>query len=198
MRQIRGGYAQRPTAFPSSIVLCGVRDVRDYRIHTRNKEIITGGSAFNIKATALRLGNLSESEIQALWHQHTTATGQAFESAIYPELWADTQGQPWLVNALGYQLTRAPDMRHLWDRSVIITLEDYRTAREKLIQSRATHLDQLTDKLKEPRVHRVIATILGGEEHHDKLPTDDLQYVADLGLITLRPATQIAKNLFTI
>ncbi|MEL6710658.1 MAG: hypothetical protein AAFP10_08825 [Pseudomonadota bacterium] len=198
MRQIRGGYAQRPTAFPSSIVLCGVRDVRDYRIHTRNKEIITGGSAFNIKATALRLGNLSESEIQALWHQHTTATGQAFESAIYPELWADTQGQPWLVNALGYQLTRAPDMRHLWDRSVIITLEDYRTAREKLIQSRATHLDQLTDKLKEPRVHRVIATILGGEEHHDKLPTDDLQYVADPGLITLRPATQIAKNLFTI
>ena len=91
LRQIRGGYAQRPAAFPSSIVLCGVHDVRDYRIHTRDKEIITGGSAFNIKATALRLGNLSESDIQALWQQHTTATGQVFDSAIYPELWADTQ-----------------------------------------------------------------------------------------------------------
>ncbi|MEL6710334.1 MAG: AAA family ATPase [Pseudomonadota bacterium] len=196
LRQIRGGYAQRPAAFPSSIVLCGVRDVRDYRIHTRDKEIITGGSAFNIKATALRLGNLSESEIQALWQQHTTATGQIFDPAIYPELWADTRGQPWLVNALGYQLTRAPDMRRLWDRSVTITLEDYRTAREKLIQSRATHLDQLTDKLKEPRVHQVIATLLAGTGKPADIPTDDAQYVADLGLITLQPDICIANRIY--
>lgn len=196
LRQIRAGYAQRPTAFPSSIVLCGIRDVRDYRIHTKNKDIITGGSAFNIKATALRLGNLGETEVRALWQQHTTATGQAFASDIYAELWADTRGQPWLVNALGYQLTRSPEMRHLWDRTVPITLEDYRVAREQLIQSRATHLDQLTDKLQEPRVHRVITTLLAGEEHHDKLPTDDLQYVADLGLITLRPAVQIANQMY--
>ena len=196
LRQIRAGYAQRPAAFPSSIVLCGVRDVRDYRIHTQSKDIITGGSAFNIKATALRLGNLSESEVQALWQQHTAATDQVFEEDIYLELWTDTRGQPWLVNALGYQLTRSPEMRHLWDRSVTITLEDYRTAREQLIQSRATHLDQLTDKLKEPRVHQVIATILASEEHHDKLPTDDLQYVADLGLINLRPAAQIANQIY--
>jgi hypothetical protein len=33
-----------------------------------------------------------------------------------------------------------------------------KTTREALIQRRDTHLDQLTDKLKEPRVHRVIAT----------------------------------------
>ena len=196
LRQIRAGYAQRPTAFPSSIVLCGVRDVRDYRIHTQGKDIITGGSAFNIKATALRLGNLSKPEVLALWQQHTAATDQVFEEDIYPELWTDTRGQPWLVNALGYQLTRSPEMRHLWDRSVTITLEDYRAAREQLIQSRATHLDQLTDKLKEPRVHQVIATILSGEEHHDKLPTDDLHYVADLGLITLRPAVQIANQIY--
>ena len=32
LRQIRAGYAQRPNAFPQSIVLCGVRDVRDYRM----------------------------------------------------------------------------------------------------------------------------------------------------------------------
>ncbi|WP_050987977.1 AAA family ATPase [Thiothrix nivea] len=48
LRQIRAGYAQRPNAFPHSIILCGVRDVRDYRIHSSDKEIITGGSAFNI------------------------------------------------------------------------------------------------------------------------------------------------------
>ena len=45
LRQIRSGYAQRPEAFPQTIILCGVRDVRDYRIHTAHHEIITGGSA---------------------------------------------------------------------------------------------------------------------------------------------------------
>ncbi len=196
LRQIRAGYTQRPAAFPSSVVLCGIRDVRDYRMHTRGKDIITGGSAFNIRATALRLGDLHESEVQALWQQHTAATGQQFATDIYPELWADTQGQPWLVNALGYQLTRAPEMRQLWDRSVTITLEDYRTAREQLIQSRATHLDQLTDKLQEPRVHHVISAILSSADDKSDIPTDDMQYVADLGLITIRPETQIANRIY--
>ncbi|MEM6406315.1 MAG: AAA family ATPase [Pseudomonadota bacterium] len=194
LRQIRGGYAQRPAAFPISIILCGVRDVRDYRIQTSGKDIITGGSAFNIKTTSLRLGNFTQQEVVALWLQHTQETGQVFAEAIFPELWADTRGQPWLVNALAWELTE--EMPHLADREVPVTLEDYRTAREKLIQSRATHLDQLTDKLKEPRVHQVVATILAGEEHHDKLPTDNLQYVADLGLIALRPATQISNRIY--
>ncbi|MBQ7691321.1 MAG: AAA family ATPase, partial [Muribaculaceae bacterium] len=57
LRQLRAGYDDRPAHFPQSIVLCGVRDVRDYRIHTTSGEIITGGSAFNIKAESLRLGD---------------------------------------------------------------------------------------------------------------------------------------------
>jgi hypothetical protein len=54
LRQIRAGYAQRPAAFPQSVVLCGVRDVRDYRIHTPVQEVIAGGSPFNIKVTEVR------------------------------------------------------------------------------------------------------------------------------------------------
>jgi hypothetical protein len=54
LRQIRAGYAQRPAAFPQSVVLCGVRDVRDYRIHTPGQEVIAGGSPFNIKVTEVR------------------------------------------------------------------------------------------------------------------------------------------------
>ncbi len=194
LRQIRSGYAQRPAAFPVAIILCGVRDVRDYRIRIRDQEIITGGSAFNIKTTSLQLGNFTAQEVAALWQQHTQTTGQVFADDIFPELWQDTQGQPWLVNALGYQLTN--EMPHLTDPQIPISLEDYRTAREALIQSHATHLDQLTDKLKEPRVHRVVTALLAGEAQHDKLPNDDLQYVADLGLITLRPAVQIANRIY--
>ncbi|MDM7462219.1 MAG: AAA-like domain-containing protein, partial [Tepidimonas taiwanensis] len=114
LRQIRAGYAQRPEAFPQTVVLCGVRDVRDYRIHSGG-EIITGGSAFNIKAVSLRLSNFSRAECEQLWQQHEAETGQTFDPAIYPELWADTEGQPWLVNALGHELTW--NMRELRDRS---------------------------------------------------------------------------------
>ncbi|MEM6405887.1 MAG: AAA-like domain-containing protein [Pseudomonadota bacterium] len=192
LRQIREGYADRPAAFPISVILCGVRDVRDYRISSRGQEVITGGSAFNIKATSLRLGNFSAAEVRELWEQHTTQTGQRFAEQIYPELWADTRGQPWLVNALGYELT---DLQ-VPDRSVPVTLEDYRAVREKLIQSRVTHLDQLQDKLKEQRVHKVMAAVLAGEAHTDELPADDVQYVADLGLIITSPEIRIANRIY--
>ena len=50
LRQLRSGYDLRPAAFPQSVVLCGVRDVRDYRIHsTTEQAVVAGGSAFNIK-----------------------------------------------------------------------------------------------------------------------------------------------------
>lgn len=194
LRQIRAGYTQRPQAFPTSIILCGVRDIRDYRIESKHKEIITGGSAFNIKADSLCLGNFSEAETQTLWEQHTTLTGQTFAANIYPELWQDTRGQPWLVNALGYQLTN--NMPRLLERTVPITLAEYRAARETLIQSRATHLDQLIDKLKEPRVQRVLSAILSSADDTTPIPPDDIQYVTDLGLITQQPETQIANRIY--
>ena len=62
LRQLRAGYEERPKRFPISVILCGIRDVKDYRIHSSNKEIITGGSAFNIKAESLRLGDFSREE----------------------------------------------------------------------------------------------------------------------------------------
>ncbi|MFW2132571.1 hypothetical protein [Ectothiorhodospira haloalkaliphila] len=94
LRQIRAGYPQRPDAFPQSILLCGVRDVRDYRLHQEGAQVITGGSAFNIKAESLRMGNFTEEERQTLWQQHTDETGQTFDPTIFQELWEDTHGQP--------------------------------------------------------------------------------------------------------
>lgn len=194
LRQIRAGYSQRPQAFPQSIILCGVRDVRDYRIHSSDQEIITGGSAFNIKAESLRMGNLSLVEVRELYAQHTAATGQVFDQAIFAALWADTKGQPWLVNALGYEMTWKDKAAR--ERSTPITLERYQAARERLIRARQTHLDQLTDKLKEPRVNRVVAAILAGEDHIPGIRDDDLQYVEDLGLITTQPQIEISNHIY--
>lgn len=179
LRQIRSGYAERPATFPQSIVLCGIRDIQDYRIHSGG-EIITGGSAFNIKAESLRMGNFSRSEVENLYQQHSDETAQLFSPAIFDPLWQDSQGQPWLVNALGHQMVWKDKENR--DRSKTIGLEEYYAAREKLIYSRATHLHQLSDKLKEPRVHSVIAPMLQGESHHQMNP-DDVEYVVDLGLV---------------
>lgn len=195
LRQLRSGYNKRPKRFPQSIILCGVRDIRDYRIHSdKEKTMITGGSAFNIKAESLRLGNFTKDEIQALFDQHTGETGQTFDDAIFPLLWDLTEGQPWLVNALGYEVCFR--MQEGKDRSATITADLLTLAKEKLIMRRETHLDQLADKLVEPRVRRVIEPILAGSMEAEKIPADDVDYVIDLGLVKKDQQVRIANSIY--
>ena len=70
------------------------------------------------KATSLRLGNFSREEIHDLYMQHTAATGQEFDEGCFPFIWTATEGQPWLVNALGYEVTM--EMKENRDRSIRI------------------------------------------------------------------------------
>lgn len=196
LRQIRAGYANRPAHFPQTIILCGIRDVRDYRIVLSNQDIVTGGSAFNIKAESLHLGNFSKEEIRELYMQHTAATGQEFDEACFPLIWEATEGQPWLVNALGYEVTMR--MKENRDRSIRIIPEMIYRAQEQIIYRRDTHIDILIDKLREERVRRVIAPILAGDTDADEslMPQDDVQYVADMGLITLDKPRRIANAIY--
>lgn len=195
LRQIRSGYPQRPSSFPQTVILCGIRDVRDYRIHSsRQKEIITGGSAFNIKAKSLRLGDFTQSEVETLLGQHTRETGQEFTVQARTCLWHLTQGQPWLVNALAYETCF--EIKEGRDRSRPIDKDMVDQAKENLIARRETHLDQLADKLQEERVQRIIEPILEGVTDPQRLPTDDIQYVEDLGLITTRGQIAIANPIY--
>ena len=196
LRQIRAGYDQRPQHFPQTVILCGVRDVRDYRIVLSNQDIVTGGSAFNIKAKSLRLGNLTKEEIHDLYMQHTAATGQEFDEACFPMIWEATEGQPWLVNALGYEVTM--EIRENRDRSVRIIPEMIYRAQENIIYRRDTHIDILIDKLREDRVRRVIAPILANEdaETETHLSDDDIQYVVDMGLVVRDKPLRIANAIY--
>jgi hypothetical protein len=196
LRQLRTGYPQRPRRFPQSVILCGVRDVRDYRIHSSTeKAIITGGSAFNIKAKSLRLGNFSRVEMDMLYAQHTAETGQAFTAEALERLWELSQGQPWVVNALGYETCF--EIKESRDRRQPISIELVDKAKEAIILRRETHLDQLTDKLKEPRVQQVIAPLLQGVELPTNVVEDNIQYVVDLGLIRRGPhGLELANALY--
>src|SRR6056297_2602358 len=148
LRQLREGYAQRPYAFPQSIILCGVRDVRDYRIFSdKDQQIITGGSAFNVKAKSLTVGDFTQEEIRTLYEEHTKETGQEFEEGIFELAWDYTRGQPWLVNALANEVCYENVVGR--DRSKPITTQIFEAAKNELIIRRDTHIDQLADKLKE-------------------------------------------------
>ncbi len=195
LRQLRAGYPDRPQHYPQTVVLCGVRDVRDYRIRSATgNAIIAGGSAFNVRAESLRLGDFSPDEVQALLAQHTETTGQVFAEDAQDEVWQWTQGQPWLVNALAYEACFRNKAGR--DRSRAITAEAISDAREQLILRRETHLDQLTDKLQEERVRRVIEPLLSGAESTAAIPQDDVEYVRDLGLIARRAPIAIANPIY--
>ena len=194
LRQLRAGYVRRPAGFPQSVVLCGVRDVRDYRIHSGSeKAVIAGGSAFNVKARSLRLGDFSRGDVTALLAQHTGETGQAFEREALETIWERTRGQPWLVNALADETCFRVESGR--DRSRAITADDVWSAQERIIQRRETHLDQLADKLQEDRVRRVVEPLLSGGDERD-FSARDIEYVRDLGLVAGDPPLRIANPIY--
>ncbi len=186
LRQLRDGYTSRPNPFPRSVALVGMRDVRDYKIldQVRAEEKSLGtASPFNIKDRSLSLRNFTAEELDELLGQHTTDTGQPFAPDAVSEVFHQTGGQPWLVNALAAQLTTSYDAL-VKDRSATVTRDHVLQAREILIERRDTHLDSLVDKLREDRVRNIIEPILVGDVNFDVTFNDDFSYVHDLGLVT--------------
>ncbi|MEA2011715.1 MAG: ATP-binding protein [Verrucomicrobiota bacterium] len=190
LRQLRTGYKKRPGNFPQSIILCGVVDIKDYKIHRSDGEIITGGSCFNIKSKSLRLGNFNQEEIKELYLKHTTETGQKFDDAVFDLAWYYTGGQPWLVNALAYEACF--EIKENRDRSIVVTPDVFEKAKENLILSRQTHLDQLADKLTEERVRRVIEPMILGADK--QISNEDKTYCFDLGLIKKTKEGYVISN----
>src|SRR6056297_3154403 len=195
LRQIRSGYDKRPDEFPQSIILCGVRDVRDYRIFSdKDQQMITGGSAFNIKAKSLTVGDFTKEEIRTLYKEHTKETGQKFEEEVYELAWEYTKGQPWLVNALAYEACFRNKAGK--DRKHPITTQIFEAAKNELIIRGDTHIDQLADKLKEERVRRIIEPILSGTEKYQEMSDEDIQYCEDLGLIKRKGNLEIDNGIY--
>ena len=183
LRQLRDGFSNRPTGFPSSLALIGLRDVRDYKIKSGGSSHLGTNSPFNIAARSFALRNFTEEEVCTLLRQHTTETGQVFTEDALAQVFRLSQGQPWLVNALAKVSVEelAYDEDDTGDMPPV-EVDHINEAKEILSQRRQTHLDQLTDKLRDERVRRVIEPILAGSTLTD-MPLDDRDYVVDLGLV---------------
>jgi len=192
LRQLRAGYPRRPTEFPWSLALVGLRDVRDYRVAEDGAGRLGTASPFNIKAESVTLRDFTAEEVAALYRQHTAETGQAFTPEALDRAFALTQGQPWLVNALARQAVEVV----VPDRGEAVSAAVIDQAKDILIQRQDTHLDSLAERLREPRVRHVIEPILaGGAAAHD-LPEDDIRYVVDLGLVRWNGGLDIANPIY--
>ena len=198
LRQLQSGYILRPRSFPASIVLCGVRDLRDCRIESgTGKPPVMGGSAFNISARSLRLADFSRAEVAALLEQHTEETGQAFQAEAVERVWTQTRGQPWLVNALCEQACRG----NARERDCPVTEDAILEAQERLISERVAPLAQLADRLREDRVRRVIEPLVSGLDWRGSPSRDldrlqDLAYVRELGLIAVDGPLRLANPIY--
>nr|WP_322779026.1 AAA family ATPase [Frankia sp. Cas4] len=205
LSQLRDGYRDRPIGFPTSVALCGLRDVRD--CHPRNRFAIprdpgaaSGGdpsrlgtsSPFNIKLESLRLGDFTAEEVAELYGQHTADTGQEFTPAAVARAFELTAGQPWLVNALAREIV----VKMAVSVSTPITVDHLEQAKERLILARATHLDSLAARLAEPRVRRIVLPLLAGDLVQLDPYDDDLAYARDLGLVAPKDPVRIANPIY--
>jgi hypothetical protein len=178
LRQIRSGFPRRPKGFPQSVALVGMRDVRDYKYASGGSDRLNTSSLFNIKVRSFTLSNFTLEDVRNLYQQHTDATGQVFTPEAIELAFHLTQGQPWLVNAIAKEIVEYITK----DPNIPITAELVNQAKEILIKRQDTHLDSLTERLREDRVRAIIQPILSGLELEDT-PDDDRRYLLDLGLV---------------
>ncbi len=183
LTQLRQGYIERnKTPFPASIVLVGMRQVRDYIVSDKERRAISWlgtTSPFNVNAEAMTLVPFTEAEVEELLLQHTTTTGQTFEPEAIRYIYELGQGHPWLTNALADQIMR----KDVKDRSVSITAAHVEAAKETIILERRSHIDSLIARLREERVMRVLDPMLVGNRAPNDVLDDDFAYVLGLGLI---------------
>jgi hypothetical protein len=193
LRQLRDGYNSRSrTPFVHSVALVGMRNIRDYKAKVRPDSASLGSaSPFNIVTETYTLKNFTKDEIRSLYSQHTDDTGQQFDEAAINLISEQTQGQPWLVNAIVREII----VKILeCDYSKPVTKELVEEAIQTIILRRDTHIDSLLERLKEERVRKVIEPVItGSDELPDKF-SDDYQYTLDLGLIRRENYTTVPAN----
>ncbi|MEU5883483.1 ATP-binding protein [Spirillospora sp. NPDC047279] len=194
LRQLREGHNSRPAPFPHSVALCGLRDVRDYKAASGGDPSRLGSSSpFNIKVASLRLGDFTFDQVAELYDQHSEATGQVFTKEALQRAFEATQGQPWLVNALAWEIIRVMRI----GPAEPITDDHMERAVERLIVSRATHLDSLVARLHEPRIKRILEPLIAGSEvAGDETFNEDLAYVRDLGLVSRSRPPYVANPIY--
>ncbi|MDR1485524.1 MAG: PD-(D/E)XK nuclease domain-containing protein [Planctomycetaceae bacterium] len=195
LRQLRGGFAARGIGkFPTSIALVGMRDLKDYLVAAKDGEPVNQGSPFNIKADSVFIGNFSKENVADLFAQRSAETGQQITPEALNYVWEQSHGQPWIVNSLFMRAT----LRILDENSrETVTLKHIEQAREQMILARETHLESLVYRLQDPRVRKVMETLMTGDSDPNMVESDGFRLCQDLGLSVIENGTpQVANPIY--
>jgi len=193
LRQLRDGYVNRKEIpFPKSVALVGMLDVRDYKAQIRSDgESLGQISPFNIIAEDMLIPNFVESDIRTLYAQHTAETGQMFADGVVEDVWRLTRGQPWLVNAIAHECVAKI---HAFRYAEPITVADVEAAKEAIIRRRDTHVDSLMERMREPRVRRLVEPLILGDDSELTANDEDWRFVTDLGLLRVDRGALVPAN----
>jgi len=128
------------------------------------------------------LSNFSKEDAVHLFAQRTKETGQQITQEALDYVYDQSKGQPWIVNSLFKRAT----LRILDEESTeTVSFDLVRQARQQMIDARETHLDALGERLRDPRIKRVIQTIMTGTVDPDMGRTNpDTELAMDLGLVS--------------
>jgi hypothetical protein len=192
LRQLRGGFASRgPGVFPVSVALVGMRDLKDYITAAKGGVAPNPGSPFNVKEDSAVLSNFEREDIVKLFAQRTGETGQEIAVEALDYVYDQSRGQPWIVNSLFQRAT----MRVLdEDSRETVTIDHILEAREQMIQARETHLDALAYRLEDPRIRKVMETLLTGEPDMSLATGEAFRLCLDLGLVAIIDGTPSVAN----
>ena len=142
LSQLRMGYAERPAAFPHSLCIFGLRDVRDDKVASGGTPNLGTSSPFNIKRESVTLPTFTRAEVAELYGQHTIESGQAFSAAAIDRVLLWSGGQPHLVNALANDVVA----KQKWTGTIDVPQID--AAKERIILAWGTHFDSLMARLR--------------------------------------------------
>jgi hypothetical protein len=83
------------------------------------------------------------------------------------------------------------------DSAETVTIGHVREAREQMINARETHLDALAYRLEDPRIRKVMASLMSGEPDPLLAQGEPFRLCLDLGLVTLERGTpQVANPIY--
>jgi hypothetical protein len=192
LRQLRNGFAERDVGkFPVSIALVGMRDLKDYITSAKGGVAPNPGSPFNIKADSAVLSNFTQIDIENLFAQRTEETGQTINKDALEYVFEQSGGHPWIVNSLFMRAT----MRILQDDDYsTVKLEHIKEALEQMILARETHLDSLAYRMEDPKIEKLMATLIAGSVDLELAKSEAFRICSDLGLVIMKQGVPSIAN----
>jgi hypothetical protein len=106
-------------------------------------------------------------------------------------VYEQSRGQPWIVNSLFKRAT----MRVLQDNDyATVTLAHIKEAREQMILARETHLDSLAYRMEDPKIQKVMSTLITGNVDLELAKSETFRICTDLGLVTMEKGVPSIAN----